>query len=49
MRVVIIKYKLHGKQYKCRVTYKNSANIVAGLLIAGAQVIAVGEPVVPKG
>jgi len=49
MKTVVIKYKLHNKTYKVRVAYRNSAHIIAGLLVAGAKVTAVGESIVPKG
>jgi len=46
--MLIIKYKLHGKCHKVRVSYAHSANIIAGLLIAGAVVTTVGDSLVPK-
>ena len=33
-----IKYKIHGKVHSALVSYEHSANIIAGLLIAGATV-----------
>jgi len=46
--MLIIKYKLNGKCHKVRVSYRHSANIIAGLLIAGAVVTTVGESIIPK-
>jgi len=38
MQLLAIKYKIHDKTYKTRVTYKHSANIIAGLIQAGAKI-----------
>ncbi len=44
MQLLTLKYKLHGKTFKSRVTYQHSANIIAGLLISGAEIYtAIGE------
>ena len=47
--MLIIKYKLNRKQHKVRVSYRHSANIIAGLLQAGAKLVSVGSKLTPKG
>ena len=44
MHLLVIRYKVKGKIHRTRVTYKASANIIAGLIMAGAIVLtAIGD------